>query len=92
MSHRHPAQRYSSCAVIYFSIPDEVRQFIHFTPMTSRRTQGKHDEARPLLRRALGISERTLGPDHPRVAQSLKSLAILLSAEVLCVAGAVISG
>jgi len=32
------------------------------------RTQGKNEEALPLLQRSLAIREKTLGPDHPDVA------------------------
>ncbi|MBT9136741.1 MAG: Photosystem I assembly protein Ycf3 [Firmicutes bacterium] len=41
--------------------------------------QGKYDEALPLYQRALAISERILGPDHPNVAGSLNNLAMLYS-------------
>jgi CHAT domain-containing protein/tetratricopeptide (TPR) repeat protein len=39
--------------------------------------QGKYPEAIPLAERALAIREKTLGPAHPAVAQSLNSLAEL---------------
>jgi tetratricopeptide (TPR) repeat protein len=35
-------------------------------------------QAEPLHRRALAISEKSLGPDHPEVARSLSNLALLL--------------
>jgi tetratricopeptide (TPR) repeat protein len=35
-------------------------------------------EAEPLFRRALAIREKSLGPDHPSVANSLTNLANLL--------------
>ena len=38
---------------------------------------GQPGEAEPLLRRALAIREKVLGPDHPEVAQSLENLAVL---------------
>jgi CHAT domain-containing protein/Tfp pilus assembly protein PilF len=38
---------------------------------------GKYDEAEPLHQRALDIREKSLGPEHPDVATSLNSLAIL---------------
>ena len=38
----------------------------------------KYDAAEPLFRRALDISERVLGKDHPETATSLNSLAKLL--------------
>lgn len=44
--------------------------------------QGKYEEAERLFRRALEITERVLGRDHPRLAQALDSLAKLLTAEV----------
>src|SRR5205085_1890260 len=42
------------------------------------RMLGKFAEAEPLLRRALAIWERSLGPDHPHVASALNNLALLL--------------
>jgi tetratricopeptide (TPR) repeat protein len=39
-----------------------------------------HAEAEPLLRRALAIDERSLGPEHPNVAIRLNDLALLLKA------------
>jgi len=41
------------------------------------KDQGKYPHAEPLFRRALLISEETLGPDHPNVATSLENLAQL---------------
>src|SRR5260370_960021 len=41
--------------------------------ITNRRT-----EAEPLLRRALAITEKSYGPDHPDVAERLNNLAWLL--------------
>src|ERR1700693_4057798 len=35
----------------------------------------RYDEAEPLLRRALELREKALGPDHPDIAQSLNNLA-----------------
>ena len=35
-------------------------------------------KAEPLLRRALAIRERALGPEHPDTGSSLNSLAVLL--------------
>jgi hypothetical protein len=37
-------------------------------------------DAEPLSRRALAIREKSLGPDHPDVAQSLNTLALMLQA------------
>jgi hypothetical protein len=42
------------------------------------REQGDVSASRPLYERALGIHERTLGPDHPKVAISLSNLGDLL--------------
>ena len=39
---------------------------------------GDYAEAEPLLRRALAITEKALGPDHPNTATSLNNLAGLL--------------
>jgi tetratricopeptide (TPR) repeat protein len=43
--------------------------------------EGKNSEAEPLLRRALDIQERTVGPNHRDTAKSLNDLAILLDRE-----------
>jgi len=42
------------------------------------RGLGRFDEAEPLIRRALAITERSFGPDHPDVIRDLKNLAQLL--------------
>ncbi len=39
------------------------------------RDQGRYTEAEPLLKRALSIREKALGPAHPDVIQSLNNLA-----------------
>jgi len=39
--------------------------------------QGQYEQAEPLLKRALAISEQQLGPDHPNTAQSVSWLAAL---------------
>src|SRR5262245_22111590 len=44
-----------------------------------RGGKGKQPSSRQLGERALGIRERALGPNHPDVATSLSTLAILLS-------------
>jgi tetratricopeptide (TPR) repeat protein len=41
------------------------------------KTQGKYGQAEPLYKRSLAIREKALGPDHPAVARSLGSLAVL---------------
>ena len=46
--------------------------------MSTSQAQGKLDEAEPLYRRGLAISEKALGPDHPGVATTLNNLAQLL--------------
>jgi tetratricopeptide (TPR) repeat protein len=42
--------------------------------------RAKHDEAEPLLRRALTIYENSFGPEHPNVASGLNNLASVFSA------------
>jgi tetratricopeptide (TPR) repeat protein len=42
------------------------------------RNLGNYAEAEPLLRRALAVDERSLGPNHPNVATCLNNLAALL--------------
>jgi tetratricopeptide (TPR) repeat protein len=42
------------------------------------KSKAQHDEAEPLLRRALAIEEANYGQDHPNVAISLNNLASLL--------------
>jgi len=42
------------------------------------RGVGERAAARPLLERALAIHERALGPDHPEIAYSLSTLALVL--------------
>lgn len=44
--------------------------------------QGKYEEAGALYLKAVGIQEKTLGPDHFGVALSLGSLAQVLHAQV----------
>src|ERR1700674_2601472 len=45
------------------------------------RTQGRVAEVEPLYRRALGIREKVLGPDHPDAATALNGLAELYETE-----------
>ncbi len=40
--------------------------------------QGRYGDAEPLLKRALAIWEKALGPEHPNVATSLENYAKLL--------------
>jgi tetratricopeptide (TPR) repeat protein len=42
------------------------------------RNQGELAAARPLFERGLAIREKALGPEHPDIAASLDSLALLL--------------
>lgn len=53
---------------------------LHFTYFNS--LQGKYDEAGPLYERSLAIREKTLGPDHPDVAESMNNRAVLLDNQV----------
>ena len=39
--------------------------------------QGKYKEAEPLLKRALEIREKALGPEHPDTTARLNNLAVL---------------
>ncbi len=43
--------------------------------MAALRAASFYTEAEPLLKRALAIREKALGPDNPAVAQSLNNLA-----------------
>jgi hypothetical protein len=45
---------------------------------SSLRDQGGLDAARPVFERALAISEKVLGPEHPHTAVSLNDLAFSL--------------
>ena len=45
-----------------------------------RRKLEKAHTAEPLYRRALAIDEKSLGPEHPKVATNLNNLAELLRA------------
>lgn len=46
-------------------------------------TQGNYDEAGPLYRRSLAITEKAVGPDHADVAISLNNLAKWLYRQVI---------
>jgi hypothetical protein len=39
---------------------------------------GRYKDAEPLLRQSVSIEEKVLGPDHPSLAYSLKSYALVL--------------
>ena len=43
------------------------------------RAQGRNAEAEPLYKRALAISEKTLGAEHPKIAVLLGNLSGALS-------------
>ena len=43
--------------------------------------QGRYADAEPLLKRALAIREKALGPNHPDVGVSLNNLAVLYGAQ-----------
>ena len=51
------------------------------TPSRNYQAQGKPAEAEPLLKRALAIHEKALGPDHPTVGTSLNNLADVYRAQ-----------
>jgi tetratricopeptide (TPR) repeat protein len=42
--------------------------------------QGRYAEAEPLLKRALAIREKALGPEHPEVAAVLENISRLYEA------------
>lgn len=46
-------------------------------------SQGRYAEAEPLYRRALTISEKALGPDHPDLATFMNYLAAISDARVV---------
>jgi tetratricopeptide (TPR) repeat protein len=41
-------------------------------------SQGRYEEAEPLIQRALAINEKALGPDHPVTAISVRSYTLFL--------------
>ena len=45
--------------------------------------EGRYDEAIPLAERSLAIREKAFGPEHPNVAKSLNTLALLYKAKIL---------
>jgi CHAT domain-containing protein/Tfp pilus assembly protein PilF len=50
----------------------ESRELIHRA--VTLYGEGKYDEALPLVERAVALSERALGPEHPEVARALATL------------------
>lgn len=52
--------------------------WITASPHPTTFAQGKYDVAEQLYERSQAIREKTLGPEHPDVAQSLKNRAGLL--------------
>ena len=47
----------------------------------SYQSQGRYADAEPLYKRALGVKEKILGPDHPDVASILDNLGMLFQAQ-----------
>ena len=41
-------------------------------------SQGKYDEAEPIYRQTLALSEKVLGKEHPNTLSSMNNLAVLL--------------
>lgn len=50
--------------------------------VVSTALQGKYEEAGRLYERSLEILEKSVGPDHPEVAESLRTSAGLLREQV----------
>ena len=50
-------------------------------PAVTTRMQGRYAEAEPSYKRALAISEKALGPEHPDVALRYNNLAVLYWAQ-----------
>ncbi len=72
-------------AVLHYAEPREIEREVT-ARLLSRRAlyaQGRaeYPAAAPLLQRALAISEKALGPDHPDTASSLNCLAVLYRAQ-----------
>ncbi len=59
--------------------PDDVRAMTDLARLHAGK--GRYAEAEPLLRQALAIREKALGPEHPEVAQSLTDLAHLYESQ-----------
>ena len=62
--------------------PSNVTPYIAFSNLALLyKTEGQYALARPLLKGALAIHEKILGPEHPDTATSLNNLAGLYHAE-----------
>ena len=57
---------------------DEDKNVCYKYQLIIYRDQGKYKEAANLLNDALGIREKTLGPDHPAVSLSICMLCLLI--------------
>ncbi len=70
---RHRAalnRRSSRLKRIFFEVPNNLALLYY--------AQGQYSQAEPLYQRALAIREKTLGPEHPKLATSLENYAALL--------------
>lgn len=76
--HSQAPQKFSSIYWLPFPMNTPV-----LTKTTRWLLQGKHAEAKALYLRAIGIEEKVLGPNHPRVATTIKNLAGLLCKQVI---------
>ena len=73
-----PAQGDGAAGRAPAAMSNELEEAKRLTQEVKRlRQQGKYDEALPRAERALAILEKVLGPDHPEVASSLRSLAVV---------------
>ena len=52
--------------------------FVERSSRLTRPSQGRYQEAAPLYERAIAIGEKTLGPEHPDLANWLNNFAVLL--------------
>ena len=64
---------YRTVSFYYISFVSFSTSFLNPPPCF----QGNHTLALPLYERAQKIYEDTLGPNHPRVAETLRNLALL---------------
>ena len=83
-------KRYAEAEKLYLAAVKEVEKFepqephLTQTAMTLTllaelyRKQSKYAEAEPLLQRAVAIQEKVLGPEHPKLGDSLKTYADIL--------------